>query len=88
MHETRMVQQVIRAVERAVERERRVVEIRLRIGALSHVTPASFEDAYRVGAQGTPVADARLVFTVDEDPTAADALDVRVVEVVVDEGAG
>lgn len=62
MHELSVAHAVVSTVTAALpDPPPRVLEVRLRVGALSGVVPQALEFAYEVAALGTPLADAVLV---------------------------
>ena len=86
MHERALMQDVMRRIE-AVAREaggRRVVRIRVRLGALSHFDEAHFREHFEDAARGTAAEGARVDATVDADPTAPGAQGVLLVSVEVE----
>ena len=66
MHELSLATALVDQVQRICEAEQApaVASIRLRLGALSGVDRESFEFVFPIAAEGTCVADARLVFDV------------------------
>lgn len=62
MHELSVAHAVVSTVVRSLPTPApRVLQVRLRIGALSGIVPEALEFAYDVAAEGTPLADAALV---------------------------
>lgn len=87
MHESRLaVDLVARAVAAATEGDsHRVRELRLWIGALSHVTAASLRDSFDRAAVGTPAQGAALSCEKSTDLTDARAQHVVLRSVVIEE---
>lgn len=87
MHESRLVTTLLDEAVRIAElnHPEKVHEVKLSIGALSHVTPVSLESHIKEAAQGTLIDDATLTITKATDLYAADALDVRLVSMKVGE---
>ena len=61
-------------------------EMRVSIGALSHVTPVSLETHLQEATPGTLIEHAEFTITKSTDPYAPDALDVRLVSITIGEG--
>ncbi len=61
MHEDSMMADLLKKIE-AVARDNggRVVSIRVKLGALSHITRELFEEHFLIRTRGTPVEGARL----------------------------
>jgi len=90
MHEQSLMRGLLRQVEALAEHEgaRRVTSIRLRLGALSHFSPAHFREHFARVAPGTCAEDAELEISTSEDihdPHAQDVL-IESVEVEVESG--
>jgi hydrogenase nickel incorporation protein HypA/HybF len=68
MHELSIATEMVRTVQDVLSREgaREVVSIAIQIGVLSGVERESLEFCFPIAAQGTPMAEARLV--VEEIP--------------------
>ena len=88
MHESRLVTNLMDEAVRIAEisPSEKVQEVKLSIGALSHVTPPSLESHMKEAAHGTLINDAAFTITKATDLYAADALDVRLVSMRVGEG--
>jgi hydrogenase nickel incorporation protein HypA/HybF len=84
MHESRIVTDILSAIEKAAEENdvQRVDVARIEIGALSHVTPDGFAGHFMLVSEGTVASGARLDITKSEDRDAPDAFDVRLVSIV------
>jgi len=84
MHESRVVTDILSAIERAAAANnvRQVEAARIEIGALSHVTPDGFAGHFSLVSQGTVADGTRLNITKSDDRDAPDALDVRLVSIV------
>lgn len=87
MHESKLVTNLVDEAVRIAELNNfeTVHEVKLSIGALSHVTPLSLESHVKEAAHGTPIDDATVTVTKATDLYAADALDVRLVSMKVGE---
>lgn len=55
--------------------------VHILVGALSNISPAAVRRHFTQAAAGSPLDGVELVFHVDADPLAPDALAVRVVDV-------
>lgn len=88
MHESRLVTHLVDEAIRiaTLNDSEKVHEMRVSIGALSHVTPLSLKSHLQEAATGTPVEEAVFTITKSNDPHATDALDVRLVSMTVAEG--
>jgi len=84
MHESRIVTDILSAIEKAAEANdvQRVESARIKIGALSHVTPEGFTGHFTLVAEGTVADGARLDISKSDDRDAPDALDIRLVSIV------
>ncbi len=88
MHEAALVRDLVREVD-SVARENsagHVQTVRIEIGALSHVTRESLEGQFEVLAQGSAAQGAHLDITRSGARNAANASDVRIVSIVIEEG--
>ena len=84
MHESRVVTDILSAIERAAVANdvERVDTARIEIGALSHVTPDGFTGHFALVSEGTVAEGTRLDITKSDDSGAPDARDVRLVSIV------
>lgn len=85
MHESKLVTNLVDEAVRIAESNdsERVHEMRVSIGALSHVTPLSLESHLHDAATGTLMEDSTFTVTKSTDPHAPDALDVRLVAMTI-----
>lgn len=85
MHESRLVTELVDEAVRIAESNgsEKVHEMRVSIGALSHVTPLSLEGHLQEAAAGTSIEQASFNVTKSADPYAPDALDVRLVSMTI-----
>jgi Zn finger protein HypA/HybF involved in hydrogenase expression len=85
MHESRLVTELVDEAVRMAELNdsEKVHEMRVSIGALSHVTPLSLESHLQEAAAGTSIEEASFNVTKSADPYAPDALDVRLVSMTI-----
>lgn len=72
----------------AAEGAERVTAVAVRLGALSHMSPAHFAEHYREAAAGTPAEGARLDITTSDDVTDDDAASVVLERIEVPAPAG
>lgn len=84
MHESRVVTDILSAIERTADANdvKHVEVARIEIGALSHVTPDGFTGHFMLVSEGTVAEGAGLDITVSVDRDAIDALGVRLVSIV------
>jgi hydrogenase nickel incorporation protein HypA/HybF len=79
MHEASLVRDLIRKIT-AVAQTRgtgRVIGVRVRLGALSHISPEHFREHFTHGAHGTVAEGARLeieTMTATDDPLAQEVI--------------
>ncbi|HEY1986976.1 MAG TPA: hydrogenase maturation nickel metallochaperone HypA [Terracidiphilus sp.] len=66
MHELSLISSVVESVTESLEKYpgARVVEVRLKVGALASVIEDSLQFCYGIAIDGTPLAGSRLVVTV------------------------
>jgi hydrogenase nickel incorporation protein HypA/HybF len=84
MHESKLVNDILSAITKVAEANDadHVEIVRIKIGALSHVTPEGFTGHFSLASNGTVAEGATLDITKSEDLNAPDALDVRLVSIV------
>jgi len=89
VHEKAVMDRLMRAVEESarVEGAERVTRIRVRLGALSHFTPAHFREHFADASRGTMADGADVEAELSEDPTEPDAQGVRLLSIDVEEDA-
>lgn len=89
MHEAALMRGLMRRLHRIAEDEqaRRITAVRVRLGALSHFSPAHFEEHFARAARGSVAEGAALHVTVSGDAAAPDAQDVTLEEVDIETGA-
>lgn len=63
----------------------RIRAARIKLGALSHISPAHFRDHFRIASQGTVAEHVELDIQVATDTTAPDAHDIILISIDVDE---
>lgn len=87
MHEARLVRDLVSRIGQVADEEHSesIDRVRVEIGALSHVTPESFQGQFELISHGTPAEHAALDITRSADQNAPDARDVRLVSVTVHE---
>jgi hydrogenase nickel incorporation protein HypA/HybF len=78
MHEQTLIRDVMSRIDEIarVEGATRVTKIQLRLGVLSHVTPAHFREHFEDAARGTVAEGARVDAEVVGDATSSRAHDV------------
>lgn len=88
MHEMFLLRGLMQKIERVArdERAHRVEEVRLKLGALAHISPSHLREHFTQAAAGGVAEGARLVIEVGRDTTAPDAQDIRLQSIVVEEG--
>jgi hydrogenase nickel incorporation protein HypA/HybF len=85
MHEMSLMTDLMRKIER-VAREHgggRVVRLRVTLGALSHFSPAHFQEHFEHASRGTQAEGAALDINLSDDIHAATAQDVLLENVEV-----
>jgi hydrogenase nickel incorporation protein HypA/HybF len=78
MHETGMVRDLVRRLERAAQENGggRIAGAHVWLGALSHMSPDHFRAHFEEAARGTVAAEAMLTIEASEDPNHPRAQDV------------
>lgn len=86
MHETALMRDLIAKILSVadVEGARRVVGVRVRLGALSHMTPEHFREHFADDARGTPAEGAALEIETCGDTTAPHAQTILLESVEVE----
>jgi hydrogenase nickel incorporation protein HypA/HybF len=86
MHEAGLVKGLMRQIDLIVDAEGggRVVAVSVWLGALSHFSPAHFEEHFRQASQGARAEGAQLRVTTSDDPEHERALDVVLESVEVE----
>ena len=77
----------------AIAREQggvKIAVVRVKLGALSHISPGHFREHFEIAARGGFASEARLEVRKEEDETAPDAQEIVLesVDVEVEEGEG
>ena len=90
MHEEALLRDLRRKLQEVAHAEGDVPvrRVRLWVGALAHVTPATLRARWAQVVAGTPAEDGRLEVEVSEDTADPDAQGIRIVDVTVDDGTG
>ena len=75
MHEKAVMNDLMRTIESQARAEdaRRVTRIRVRLGALSHFSPAHFREHFEDASRGTVAEGAEVIAEVRVDPTEPEA---------------
>ena len=75
MHEKALMDDLMRTIESRARAEgaRRVTRIRVRLGALSHFTPAHFREHFEDASRGTLAEGAEVEAELRTDPTEPEA---------------
>ena len=77
MHEMSLMADLMRKIDRlARENDSRITTVRVRLGALSHISASHFREHFKKTARGGPAAAATLIVTESADEHAADAQDI------------
>ncbi len=86
MHEHGLIRDLLRKLDAIVAREgaKRVRIVRVRLGALSHLSPEHFLEHFERETAGTCAEGATAEVELATDPTAPDALGVVLVSVDVE----
>lgn len=85
MHEAALMRDLMRRIESVARDEgsRRVVAVRVWLGALSHFTPEHFREHFVDAARGTLAEGARVEAEISDDIGHPDATGVRLLSVDV-----
>ena len=89
MHEFHLINDLMAKI-RAIAQEHhapRVVAVRVRLGALAHISAEHFREHFEEAAEGTAAEDARLEIEVMEDEDHPEAQDIILESVELEEGA-
>ena len=75
MHEKAVMDDLMRTIESQARAEdaRRVTRIRVRLGALSHFSPAHFREHFEDASRGTLAEGAEVIAQLRVDPTEPEA---------------
>ncbi len=75
MHEKALMDDLMRTIESRARAEdaRRVTRIRVRLGALSHFSPAHFREHFEDASRGTLAEGAEVIAELRVDPTEPEA---------------
>lgn len=86
MHEASLISDLIEKIEKAVKAEGggRVSQVRVRLGALSHISPEHFQEHFQQGAKGTVAENAGLQIQVSSDLKDPQAQDIVLDSVDID----
>ncbi len=87
MHEASLVSNLIQKIL-SIARQHdaaHVSMVRIKLGALSHMSPNHFRDHFHVASKGTLIEDADLDIRIDTDTTAPDAQEITLTSIDVDE---
>lgn len=89
MHDQALMRNLVEQIVQVAEAEgaTRVTKVSVRLGALSHFTPAHFREHYRDAARGTIAEAAAVDALLDESTTGAGAQGVVLESVEVEEAA-
>ncbi len=87
MHEQSLLRGLMRQIDRVARTENatRVEEVRLRLGALAHISADHLREHFERAACGTVAEGARLVIDVGRDVSEDGAQDIRLESLVVEE---
>jgi len=88
MHERSLVNDLVHRVEAVATGAGvdSVLSVRVRLGALAHLSPEHLAGHFHTAAAGTLAEGADLVVEQDDDIGAIDAMDLRLISVDVAEG--
>lgn len=87
MHEQSLLRSLMRKIEGIAHREGalRVAEVRLRLGALAHISEEHLREHFAHAAKGGVADGARLVIVAECDEAAVGAQDIRLETIVVED---
>ena len=85
MHEEALLRDLRRELDEIARREgvERITRVRLRVGALCHVSPETLRDRWAALVAGSPARDATLEIETSQDTRDLRAQDVVLADVVV-----
>lgn len=89
MHEASLMTALMRRVDQVAQDEGagRVVGVRVRIGALAHMSPEHFREHWDVAAAGSVAQDAVLTIEISDDLADPAAQDVTLLSLEVEDPA-
>lgn len=78
MHELSLVSDLMKKINRlaAQQNARRVVGVKVRLGALAHISPSHFREHFVEGARGTIAEGARIEVELSRDTSDENAQDI------------
>ena len=87
MHEMSLMNSLMNKIEAiaAQQSAKKVVGVKVKLGALSHMSPDHFTEHFNQAAAGTISEQARLDITVATDQEAADAQDIVLESIEVED---
>jgi hydrogenase nickel incorporation protein HypA/HybF len=87
MHEEALLHDLRRKLDEVAVASRadRIARVRIRVGALCHVTPESLRRRWPLMVAGSPASDATLEVEAATDTSSPTARDVVLVDVVIEE---
>jgi hydrogenase nickel incorporation protein HypA/HybF len=89
MHEMSLMADLFKKLDRlaAAQGGGRITKVRVKLGALAHISPDHFREHFDQASPGTPVASASLEVWQDDDTKADDAGDIVLESIDVEDGA-
>jgi hydrogenase nickel incorporation protein HypA/HybF len=87
MHEASLIVDLIHQIKAIMQQQGtgRVIRVTVKLGALSHVSPAHFREHFVYGTRGTIAEGARLTLEIGHDPGDPRAQDVVLDSLEVEE---
>jgi hydrogenase nickel incorporation protein HypA/HybF len=87
VHEQALIDDLVREIEEVAMRagSTRVTRIRVRLGALAHLTPEHFGEHFELAANGTVAECATIDIEESHDPLEPDAAEIVLTSVDVEE---
>lgn len=87
MHEFSLIADLMRKISAAAPHPQRqkIVGVKVRLGALAHISPKHFREHFVQAAKGTPAENARLEIELSDDTTHPNAQDLVLKSIEVEE---
>jgi hydrogenase nickel incorporation protein HypA/HybF len=87
MHEFSLINGLMTRITQAAKDNggHRIIAVRVRLGALSNISPEHFREHFALAALGTPASQARLEIVQDDDASDLHAQDVLLESVTLED---
>lgn len=88
MHEFSLIHGLLKKIEAMVREQhaKRVIHMKVKLGALSHISPDHFREHFAHASQGTLAEGAQLEIETSKDTSAPEAQDIILESIELEEG--